>query len=204
MKNKIIYIILVVGFLLGVVGIIYLYYYNSILEEQINKRDVLISQMNYRDSLYINKINYYSETLNDYIKKNKFVIDGKEMSNDEFIEIFNKVLYEKKVLQKAVNILNDTTNYFVRQYNHEKRVREAYQNEFNKYYDSTLIYRIFYSSAKEYYGIDFSVRKDSTNKYIILDHSTKADSGLLLLPYYRNKLRYDSLGRKWIITLDKE
>lgn len=53
---------------------------------------------------------------------------------------------------------------------------------------------------KRQYGINYHLSY-SDGKYSFSDSSDKkVDSGLILLPYYRDKLRYDSIKKVWIIT----
>ncbi len=57
------------------------------------------------------------------------------------------------------------------------------------------LYEGFFKTLENRYGI--KVRKDKDLYYL---ETNKVDSAMLLLSTYRDKVSYDSLGRKWIVT----
>ena len=53
---------------------------------------------------------------------------------------------------------------------------------------------------KKEYDISYEIQKDSAKYIVTLVPSHKIDSALILLPHFRDNLRFDEESNAWIIT----
>jgi hypothetical protein len=54
--------------------------------------------------------------------------------------------------------------------------------------------------ASKHYGIKISASRIN-GKWAIIRSISKADSALLLLPFYRNRIKVDTLTNSWVISI---
>lgn len=173
------------------------YDYSNELKRQIDKRDTVIASYQKLDSLYESTIRKYVDTVEKYITP-EFLYGDKKITAEELIETANssigelyKVKYELAIARdsiRAYKVYSDETN---------KLNKELY-----KYYDSTFIFKGYSNIAKAKYGIVFSHIKDSNN-YTFSANSKKIDSALILLPYFRDRLKYNYEKKTWEIKIRK-
>jgi hypothetical protein len=110
------------------------------------------------------------------------------------------------VSNKNAIVLRDTMIYFLKKKDekHSDLVEKfnTVVKRFNNLSDSTQTLASFYKAIKEKYGIELElVKNDSINGYEF--KMSPADSGLVLLKYYRNCLEYDSVKHTWTVTIKK-
>ncbi len=157
MKNKNLKLSLLLILTSGVVlTILFLKQTNDFLETQIQERDSTLSQMRLNDSIYIDRIKYYSKTLNDYIQNDKFIIGDRELSTDEFIDLYSQTLTDKDKLEVEKNSYEsayhqamDSLKHYVLLYLKEMKGKEFYQYKLHQYIDSASIYKSFYEGVKK-------------------------------------------------------
>lgn len=191
MKSKLFKIIPHIIILLSFVCIFLLLDFNDELIGEIQSKDSLINNISYRDSVYYEKTKEYYQTLTKYINETKFLLGEKEISEKELVELFNKVIAEN-------NLLKDSLLIYYKQYNIEKQYALFYKNRYQLYNDSSAFYKFGYDQAKKTYGFDFDIV--IVDSLISLKRNfSKADSALLIYPYYKQYLKKDTSSNSWYI-----
>lgn len=195
MKNKIFYIILFIILLLSLLITGLLFDSNKELMRDIESKEILINDIASRDSILIEKTKEYSEIISKYTFENEFVLGNKKISVKELVDLFNNMLDE--------NIqIKDSLNYFKSQTRAEKERTTFYKKNYIKYLDSMTYYKFGYKSAIKDYGIQYKIKQIDSS--IILQRSfSKVDSALLLYPFYKDRIRKDTITGNWIITYEE-
>ena len=189
MKNRNLYIIaFLFTLLLGACFVIYFINdYNDELQRKLDAKDLLLNDVKARDSVFTKNNKEFSEVITKYVNNCSFTLNNKNISTAELVKMTNKALTQ-------VELLNDSLT-------REKNISKSYYNQLVLINDSFGIYKTIINKAKSDYGIRYNIVSNNKNTYIIKEFS-KADSGLLLLPFYKTKLKKDTLG-KWIISYEK-
>jgi len=178
--------------------------YSEELNEQISKRDTLIRTERIDHILHDTiKINHYTS----------YSIDGKEISFENLYDMLLK-------MEKEKNTYRDSCNY----YKHYYTISQKHHNvDFKEErHGDTVIYSYKAAPSHDMVKIDSTINTLATTKAIfdkvckrydisIINQeekngvlyfdiqAQKLDSALMLLPYYRNKLKYDAKKKIWII-----
>ena len=202
-------IITFITFLLGL--LLYIAYeQNNHLQYQIEQRDTLLSIMRHNDSVYNQTINSYSSTLNFYIKEKSIKIEDKYYTLDEFIDEYLEILSRQSnsergriLFETAFKEELDSTKKYKLLYYQERQKSNAYQNQYENYYDTTRLLKTILLEVKNKYGVEYTVLPlDTTNNSRgFYFNFSKADSGILLLKHYRDKIHYDTTEHIWRITV---
>lgn len=194
MKNRILRkviefvpILLIIGL---AVALVYCVFYIGKLEDQIYERDKTIQELSFRSDL----VEEYFDIKHDSVEhttsyslkssKTNFVV----MQQDSTELIFHRgdEMLTSQELVSEYNSLSRNYNKLVKDYN--KLV-----NEYNDYYNEKE-YQIrelksVLGLIEKKYSIQYVIRRDSTFSVIDLSNTEKIDSALMLLPYYRDKLK---------------
>lgn len=192
-KNK--YILVFVLLLLLFLGsfTMSLYEYSGNLEKAIAQRDTIIMQLSRNDSIYSTKTKEYSEVITKYIDNCNFYIDGKHISTNDLIKFTNQLIEEKDKLE-------DSLSYFKQKTDHESATKSGYRNELITTIDSLQVSSRILGLIKRDFGITYNVEtKDGYRIYT--RNPSKADSAIVLFPYYKDKLSYDTLTKAWNIKI---
>lgn len=174
MKNKILLILVVL--ILALLSLSYILYTNNQnLIVEIEKRDDLIKKSQLSDSLNCAHTENYIKTVTEYITRDcSILIDNKKVSLDEFIKIYSDEVNKSYDYQNNILQLNDSIKTLTRQL------------EF----------------IKKKYSVEANTKIDGNYK-ITSAQSAKIDSALMLLPYYRDRLIYDSVKNEWKVIVTK-
>lgn len=165
---------------------------NELVKEYFDiKEDSITHSTTY--SLKENKkeIKRVTEHVTKYVEP-KFVRDGKKMSSDELVVAINA--RDKESVETIRNLANEY-NTLVHDYN------ELAQNMKMKS-DTVVIQGMALDLIKRNYGIDYSSSLNGDVRTVHIQ-GNKVDSALILLPYYRHKLFYDSKTKSWIVEYQK-
>lgn len=197
MMRKIIEILFVI-FVIIASTIIYLQYdYVTELKKQIIDRDSTITKYENNDSIYNSRLKQYTDTVEKYISPNFTYVDRK-IYTDELLKITNNSMEEVYLLKHQLNIARDSMNTYMSAVdNFEKETKQL----LNKYQDSAFIYKGYVGLAK-LYGFKFSHKKNGDN-YTLSVKAEQVDSALRLLPYFRDRLTYNSKKKCWEIETRK-
>lgn len=202
MRTKIIIFFLFMLFLgtssLGVV----LYEYNKDLQVQLKAREQLINNARLKDSLFVKETKRYADTITKYISDCEFTMNGKKISTAELLRITNEAINENQFLKDSLsyfNRLSELQNERIKRYQEVMVKCKELENDHIKALDSSNIYRKMVEITKRDYGIEFKVEKEGDQYIYSREKVSKADSALLLFPYYKEKLRRDSTSNTWII-----
>ncbi|MDX9694536.1 MAG: hypothetical protein RBT49_01990 [Bacteroidales bacterium] len=194
-------------------------FYNIKLQEQVDKRDLIIEQLTQRDSI----LNQIMEIKHDSISKTTtfsfLVKDGKVMkynelsdelvkSNNDYNQIINKherLLLEnnqniennKLLIQDYNNLYNDYKD-FQKKYNNlidaYNKNNESTKKNFNNYsqtIDSLSNYKTIVDLIRSRYFIDYQITNDGKYRRISIQ-SEKLDSALILLPYFKDRIKKEN------------
>lgn len=212
--KKIISIIILIGILLLFGYVIYnMGNYVSNLEQQVRDRDLLIRRLAESEAL----INEYFDIKQDSLTEEKiyilkpskqknvtivnetdcdiFKMGDTQINADELVARYNTILHDYVDIVEKYNSKIDEKqklvveyNSIVKQYNKALEY-ESYNNALKKVLD--LIYKN--------YEISYNIEKEDNIYKINISTSAKIDSALMLLPTYRNKLRYNEKNKEWTI-----
>ena len=175
MKNKYIFILLLLSVILAIFSLILLKS-NYELKKSVESRQEIITKNQQIDSLNCEKTTEYKQTVEKYITKDcGLTIDGKEISLQEFVILYNKQQDERiKELQESIDNKRELI-----------KVRDSLSNL--KLMSKNL-------------GIKVNTKKSNDTTYVSYE-SAKIDSAMVLLQYFRKKMRYDEKEKKWIISV---
>lgn len=171
--------------------------YVTELKKQIIDRDSTIAKYETNDSIYNLRLKQYTDTVEKYISPN-FTYGDKKISTDELLKIANNSINEAYILKHQLNSARDSVNIYMEIVDDlEKRANQ----KLNKYQDSAFIYGGYVGLAKRY-GFKFSHKKNGNN-YTFFVKAEQVDSALILLPYFRDRLTYNSKKGYWEIETRK-
>jgi len=205
MKNnvlKIVMEIVQIAFIIGLsVALVYCVFYIEKLEEQIWERDKTIQELSFRSDLveeYFDiKHDSVEHTTSYSLKSSKANYTILQQDSTELVFHQGDKVLSAQDLVKEYNMLSKDYNKLVRDYN---KLAKQYDDDFN---DNSFRIRELESALRmieKRYNIQYNVKRDSTFSVIELSNTGKIDSALMLLPYYKDKLKKVS-DSVWTIEL---
>jgi hypothetical protein len=177
---------------IGLIFTSYLYDNNIELQNAVGQRDTLIASMQRGDSLYKSSVKGYSEIITKYVSDCNFVIDGKKVSTQDLVKLINDILNQNQSLIDSLiyyKRLSVVDNFYKNEY--EKRLKTTL--------DSLVINSKIVELAKRDYGISYKVDKYDKG-YTFEREPSKADSAIILFPYYKDKIKRDTANDSWLIS----
>lgn len=208
MKNSIIKkLLLFVPILFVIVllaAFLYSIYYIDRLEEQIYERDKTIQELTFMSDLveeffdieYDSITHTTSYTLKD--SKKNYIIPQQDSTQQMFTQgdkllSANEVVDEYNKLLGQYNELADEYNALVRNYNElsykYKKIVKEYNVAYNDKMRQIQELKAVLGRIEKSYDIQYVITRDSTQSVIVLMNTERIDSALMLLPYYRDKLK---------------
>lgn len=205
-RNGIIGLTIVIGFLVGIVSLVY-----TMLIENEKQFDQILQK-----NEIIRNLQTKNEFLNSYVREELEKLSPKEKSlNEKLIEIrINNDLNIKSVYD-SLFLLNNTKNLTIHSQENEidylenkldliKSTFEIYYDEngnlLSPKYDSLFFEREVYKSRldfiKDKYGIIFTKENDVP--------MSKVDSAVMLFPYFKDKLNYNKDKKVWEIYIERK
>ena len=201
MKNKILRKVIEFVPILFVIGLavalVYCIFYIGKLEDQIYERDKTIQELSFRSDL----VEEYFDIKHDSIehttsyslkssKANPVILQrdstqlvfhrGNEvLTSQDLVNEYNK-------LAKGYNELAEKYDKLMADYG--KLVRE-FNDEFNKSIRQIQELKSVLGLIEKGYDIRYDVKRDSTFSIIELSNTERIDSALVLLPYFKDKLK---------------
>lgn len=204
MKNKILRkviefvpILLVIGL---AVALVYCIFYIGKLEDQIYERDKTIQELSFRSDL----VEEYFDIMQDSIehttsyslKSSKANIVIMQQDSTELLFYFGEKKLSANGLVEEFNILLKDYHKLVKDYNKTvkdyKKTVDDFNEEFNKNMRQIQELTSVLGLIEKGYGIQYDVKRDSTFSIIELSNTERIDSALVLLPYYKDKLKKTS------------
>lgn len=192
------------------------YVYN--LECQIYERDKLINQLTYSDKLVKDYFKIETDSTGKCIA---YVL--KEEKTKRHYRRGNEILSEKELLD-FVNQQNFKYNDFVNEYNNLVDDYNAILDQYDslridydqlvKMYnrqnrdfvlakDSVKMMTIALHLMENGYDIGYETMDDSLTCKVKIINTSRLDSALMLLPYFRENLLYDEKENKWFVKPKK-
>lgn len=203
-------------------------FYNIKLQEQIDKRDIIIENLTQRDSILNQIFEIKYDSIEQIISYSYRTRDGKvmkynEISNEldksqkDYSAILNKhnalIQDNKQTIEDYNQLLNDFSslndnyvsslkeyNELVLKYNRNVETTKKYLLEYNNTLDSLSSFKAIVDLIHSNYYIDYKIFKDGKYNKISIK-SEKLDSALVLLPYFRDRLKKEK--DTWIINTKK-
>lgn len=199
MKNNFIVLFLfLLVLLLGSVSLI-LYINNIEYLEQVNERDALIKSSQIRDSISKVSLQRNADVITKYVNDCNLEINGKKITLDEFVKILNDAYSTNNTLEDSLlrqRVVNSNLNSQLRTLDLKFKIEEMKYLLLKDSLDYS--YKII-DNFKSKYGIDYNIKIEDKYKIFQFKRSS-VDSAMILLPYFRDRLRYDSTRKAWIIT----
>ena len=197
-------ILLIIGLF---AALAYSIFYSSKLEEQIWERDKTIRELSFRSKLVEDyfDIEYNPDdsltfyTLKDSIK-NIYAAKKTIMTDD--IKNYTEIAMTLDTVIKQHNKLINEYNDLVQKYNSLIREQNSISKEKNIIKNNNRKLEDVLKMIERRYKISYNITIDSTIETITLKNTDMVDSGLMLLPYYRDKIVRESNGT-WVITYTK-
>jgi len=163
------------------------------LKQAVKERDSTIQEMSNLDSVYYSKTKKYSEIITKYVDNCNFFIGDKKISTSDLMKMTNELLEENQTLKDTLYYLKQLNDF-------ENEASMTYKNELYKSLDSLHTVSRIIELIKKDYGINYIVSTDGNYK-IFKRQLSRADSAIVLFPYYKNKLSYDTLTKAWNIKV---
>ena len=203
---------------LGLVSLLYSgHRYITKLEQQIIERDLLIDKLTISDALVKEYFDVKQDSLTneliytlksskqepvEIIYRNQaetFMAGDKVITPSKLAERYNSLIDDLNQYDAEHNKLIDTYNNLAKDYSKLVRDYNKLVKAYNEESESEALKAALDMIRKEY-DITYNIQKDSTKYIVKLLPSHKIDSALMLLPYFRNNLKFDEESNAWIIT----
>ena len=170
-------------------------YYNFELERQITERDNLINRLTFRDNLF----KEYFDIRHDSIEGTTSYILKESKQNIRTINTETKIYTTEKIVETDTLLYNNYRS-LIEKYNMLVGDFNTLSANYYSARDSLETSRAIIRLIQRNYPIEFFVENEQGQQRISVK-SERLDSALLLLPHYRDKLRYKTQEKSWIITL---
>lgn len=183
-------IIIIFGLL---AALVYSIVYIGKLEEQIWERDKTIQELSFRSDLveeYFDITHDSIEHITSYsLKDSKANYVIMQQDSTELLFRIGDSLLSVQEFVKEFNALLKHYDELVVKY---KKLVKDYNNEFNEHMHQIKELKSALDLIEKRYNIQYEVKRDSTFSVINLSNTEKIDSALMILPYYKDKLKKGS------------
>lgn len=170
-------------------------YYNFELERQITERDNLINRLTFRDNL----VKEYFDIRHDSIEGTTSYILKESKQNIRTINTETTIFTTEKIVETDTVLYNNYRS-LIEKYNMLVGDFNTLSANYHSTRDSLETSRVIIRLIQRNYPIEVFVENEQRQQRISVK-SERLDSALLLLPHYRDKLRYNAQEKSWIITL---
>jgi hypothetical protein len=168
---------------------------NLKLLRAIGQRDSLIASIQQKDQLYDSTTKAYSEVITRYISDCNILVDGKKVSNKQLINLFNQLINENDTLR-------DSLIYYKRQSIVGQLQSTKLQLRIHSLLDTINIKSKIVELVNRDYGITYNV--DTYDRGFTFSRNlSRADSAMVLFPFYKDRIKRDTAKGNWIITTEK-
>ncbi|HBN05027.1 MAG: hypothetical protein VB024_10775 [Dysgonamonadaceae bacterium] len=217
-------VFLLLVFTCSIIGFVYTYNYADTLKWELENRDRLIESLNHKDSIMQNMLNERYSI--DSIAREKSVISSGELvryANElskENSELFGTI----NSLNDSLSYYKIYYGYNQRAFNHKYTVVRNASGGRNFSFEPNAVPKDLYSKCKEENSVKskeiFELSTELTRYKRVLDwykidinntsrkgdiqypgpyYAPTLDSALMLLPVYREKLKYDKNKKQWSV-----
>lgn len=194
------------GFYAILIGLFaFMVYYNYTLQNQVSERDGIIRELAFSDSLVnkyfdvkmdtIHSFKYY--TLKDEYGPKEIHHYSTETIKETHIELVEDTLALNLRQSQLADVINKY-NALIGEYNTLVNKANSANNLILSLSDSLQMQRMALGLIKRNFDIDYTGTLQN-GKINVEITSSKADSAFMILPYYREKLRYNSSKKIWEI-----
>lgn len=188
--NKVMEFLPIILIVVLLATLVYCIYYIGKLEDQIWERDKTIQDLSFRSDLveeYFDiKHDSVEHTTSYSLKSSKANYTILQHDSTELLFHQGDKVLSAQDFVTEYNVLAKDYNKLVRDYN---KLAKQYNDDFNDYNYRIRELESALRMIEKRYNIQYSVKRDSTFSVIELSNTEKIDSALLLLPYYKDKLK---------------
>lgn len=103
MKNKVLNTLEIIGFLILLVAVGYMFYNNERLKEIINRQDELIMEAGRKDGEFMKKAENYKDSIKVFTDKISFIVNGKTISSSQFVLLYDRLRDKKDSINNELN-----------------------------------------------------------------------------------------------------
>ena len=190
MKNnhvkKLIGLVLFIIFVGLAASLVYSIFYIGKLEEQIWERDKTIQELSFRSDL----VEEYFDIKHDSLEHTtSYSLKGSKANFTIMQQDSTELLFRQGDKVLTIQELVKEYNVLIKNYKLLIKDYEDMANEFNKNMQQIKELKSALGLIEKQYNIQYVVKKDSTFSVIELSNTEKIDSALMLLPYYKDKLK---------------
>ena len=194
MKNniirKLLWFVPILLIIVLLAAFLYSLYYIDRLEEQIWERDKTIQELSFRsdlvDEFFDIKYDTIEQTISYSLKSTKANYVIMQQDSTELVFRIGDSLFSAKGIVKE---FNDLIKHYNQLYDDYYKTVNDCNNEFNKNMHQIREMQSVLNLIEKKYNIQYEVKRDSTHSIIQLSNTEKIDSALMLLPYYKDRLK---------------
>lgn len=183
----------------------FMVYYNYTLQNQVYERDIIIKELAFSDSLVNKYFNVRFDTVDcskTYTLKEEY--GPKEIHHhttetirETYTEYVEDTLAINAKQHQLIEVI-EKYNTLIGEYNTLLNKTKEITGQMILLSDSVQMQRMALSLIKRNFDIDFKGTMDN-GKIQVEINCEKADSAFMILPYYREKLKYNSSKKMWEI-----
>jgi predicted nuclease with TOPRIM domain len=201
-------------------------YYNETLQQQINERDILLEKLTRRDSILNKIMDFRYDSIEQTSTYSYRVRDGKVLKYNTLAEEFDKSRNDYNAISEKHNEIIDENNQNINDYNslaanfdslnkeHNDLMKKysllaskynamiEKQTELNNYFnqvtDSLSSFKSVVHLIQLNYPVNFNIDRNGNIKKVRIK-AEQLDSALILLPYFRDRLKLDKDKKVWTI-----
>lgn len=186
------------------------------LERQINQRDSLIRELSVSDEIVKEYFNIETDStgLNrrfslkndkktriieriETVHEQQFIIDGKDISAKEVLERYVEFQNQANTIADDNKRLREKYNNLVDKFNSNNRTIDSLRREIN-------IAGLKLNTIQNAYGLSSKCTISGNTYKLSISGNKQIDSALLILPYFRDYLKYEQRDNSWNITLPEK
>jgi len=195
--NKVMEFLPIILIVVLLATLVYCIYYIGKLEDQIWERDKTIQDLSFRSDLveeYFDiKHDSVEHTTSYSLKSSKANYTILQHDSTELVFHQGDKVLSAQELVNEYNALSKDYNKLVRDYNKlvndYNKLTKEFNDEFNKNMRQIQELESVLGLIEKRYNIQYNIERDSTFSDIVLSNTGKIDSALVLLPYYKDKLK---------------
>lgn len=192
-------IIVILAFMFGSLYVNYISMsYIDELESQVAQRDSLIRELSISNDLVKEFFDISYDSLSQ-VKTYSLKDSKRPVIEKTITQVYVDTVKERTIETITIRTGNDSV---VDKYNTLVNSYNMLVGRFNNKSDSLIETGMALGLIKKKFDISYSSSREGNSISVRVD-ATKADSAFMLLPYYRDKLKYDEEKKCWMIETKK-
>nr|WP_319511332.1 hypothetical protein [uncultured Draconibacterium sp.] len=164
-------------------------FYNTRLQEQVYERDIIIEQLSQRDSILSKIMEIEYDSIAGTISYTYSSQNGKVLK-------YNDLNEQLDIFKDKYNIAINELQRFSEEYNNLIKDYNLLAEEYYNATDTLAMYESLTGLLESVYSVHYELSHNENTRTVRVI-APKVDSALILLPYFRDRLKKDK--DKWII-----